>query len=106
MAFTFFKLVQLQVLQLGHMSERGMDELNKQGLLCGQKIRKLDFCEYYIFGKQCRVKFTIAVDRTNSTLDYIHSDLWGPSCVPSLGGGQYMLTFIDDYSRKVWVYIL
>ncbi|XXG58369.1 hypothetical protein AAC387_Pa04g0693 [Persea americana] len=100
------EITKLWHMRLGHMSERGMDELTKQGLLCGQKTRKLDFCEHCIFGKQCRVKFRTAVHRTKGTLDYIHSDLWGPSRVPSLGGGLYMLTFIDDYSRKVWVYIL
>lgn len=26
--------------------------------------------------------------------------------MPSIGGKRYMLTFIDDYSRKVWVYFL
>jgi transposase InsO family protein len=25
---------------------------------------------------------------------------------PSLGGSIYFLTFIDDYSRKTWVYFL
>ncbi|KAK3015659.1 hypothetical protein RJ639_006333 [Escallonia herrerae] len=31
---------------------------------------------------------------------YRSTDLWGPSMVPSKGGGRYMLTFIDDFSRK------
>jgi len=30
-------------MQLGHMSERGLHVLSKQGLLCGQKTRKLTF---------------------------------------------------------------
>ena len=30
----------------------------------------------------------------------------GPSQHPTLGGGRYFLSLIDDYSRKVWVYIL
>uniref|UniRef100_A0A5B6YZI2 GAG-pre-integrase domain-containing protein n=1 Tax=Davidia involucrata TaxID=16924 RepID=A0A5B6YZI2_DAVIN len=93
-------------MRLGHMSERGMTELSKQGLLDGYKTGKLNFCEHCVFGKQCRVKFSMAVHMTNGTLDYIHSDLWGPSKVPSKGGGRYMLTFIDDFSRKVWIYIL
>jgi transposase InsO family protein len=29
----------------------------------------------------------------------IHSDLWGPSPVPSMGGRRYYVTFTDDYSR-------
>ncbi|KAL6321549.1 hypothetical protein AAG906_021744 [Vitis piasezkii] len=43
---------------------------------------------------------TITV-QTKATLDYIHLDLWGPSQVVSHGGGRHMLTFIDDYSRKI-----
>lgn len=35
-----------------------MSILRKQGLLNGQTIGKLDFCEHCIFGKQCRVKFS------------------------------------------------
>ncbi|XXG43978.1 hypothetical protein AAC387_Pa01g3888 [Persea americana] len=81
------EITKLWHMRLGHMSERGMDELTKQGLLCGKKTGKLDFCQHCIFGKQYRVKFRTAVHRTKGTLDYIHSDLWGPSRVPSLGGG-------------------
>jgi transposase InsO family protein len=29
----------------------------------------------------------------------VHTDLWGPSPVPSLGGRGYYVTFTDDYSR-------
>ena len=40
------------------------------------------------------------------TLEYIHSDLWGPSRVPSRGEANYMLTFIDDFFRKVQAFSL
>jgi hypothetical protein len=93
-------------MRLGHMSERGMTILSKRGLLCDQKTGSLDFCEHCVFGKQCRVKFSTGIHSTGGTLDYIHSDLWGPSQVPSKGGARYFVSFIDDYSRKVWVYFL
>jgi hypothetical protein len=38
-------------MRLGHMSERGMTILSKQGLLYDQKTRPLDFCEHCMFGK-------------------------------------------------------
>nr|CAD1827360.1 unnamed protein product [Ananas comosus var. bracteatus] len=80
--------------------------LSKRGLLCGQNTVSLEFCEHCVFGKQKRVSFTKAVHRTKGTLDYIHLDLWGPASVPSKGGVRYMLTFIYDYSRKVWTFFL
>ena len=39
-------------------------------------------------------------------LELVHSDLWGPAPVTSLGGASYYMTFIDDSTRKVWVYFL
>lgn len=52
------------------------------------------------------MKFSTVVHRIKGTLDYIHLDLGGPSRVVSNGCSRYMLTFIDDFSRRVWVFIL
>ncbi len=38
--------------------------------------------------------------------DEVHTDLWGPSPVPSLGGRAYYVTWIDDYSRFTKLTIL
>ncbi|KAG8472381.1 hypothetical protein CXB51_035329 [Gossypium anomalum] len=99
-------ITKLWHMRLGHMSENGMVELSKRGLLDGQGICKLNFCEHCVFGKRKRVRFTRGIHNTKETLEYIHSDLWGPSRVPSRGGANYMLTFIDDFSRKVWAFFL
>lgn len=39
------------------MSEKGLKELEKQGLLGGDKIEILQFCEHCIYEKAQRVKF-------------------------------------------------
>jgi len=88
------------------MSEQGLTVLSKRGLLDGCNIGKVDFCEHCIFGKHKRVIFNTSVHTTEGILDYVHSDLWGPSRKPSLNGAHYMLIIIDDYSRKVWPYFL
>ncbi|KAK8938897.1 hypothetical protein KSP39_PZI010824 [Platanthera zijinensis] len=92
--------------RLGHMSERGLLELHKKGLLKGVKTCKLDFCETCVLGKQHRVKFVTSTQRSKQALEYIHSDVWGSAPEPSLGGARYFVTFIDDFSRKVWIYFL
>ena len=39
--------------------------------------------------------------KSTGIMDYVYLDIWGLSSTPSRGGALYMLTFIDDYSRKV-----
>ena len=43
---------------------------------------------------------------TKKILNYVHSDVWGPTRELSLGGSQYFITFTDDFSRKVQMYNL
>nr|AAX95987.1 retrotransposon protein, putative, unclassified [Oryza sativa Japonica Group]ABA92387.1 retrotransposon protein, putative, unclassified [Oryza sativa Japonica Group] len=70
------------------------------------KDGNMKFCEHCVFGKHKRVKLNTSVHCTKGILDYVHADLWGPSRKLSLGGACYMLTSINDYSRKVWPYFL
>lgn len=44
--------------------------------------------------------------QSRSTLELIHSDVFGPMSVPSGGESQYFVRFIDDYSRYCWVSFL
>ncbi|GJR94692.1 retrotransposon protein, putative, ty1-copia subclass [Tanacetum coccineum] len=50
--------------------------------------------------------FSVGRHTTQGVIDYVHSDLWAPSQVESSGGKRYFLSIVDDYSRRVWVYIL
>ncbi|GKD16972.1 retrovirus-related pol polyprotein from transposon TNT 1-94 [Tanacetum coccineum] len=85
--------------RLGHMGEKGMKYLAKKGLI---KVScNLKFCEHCVFGKHKKVSFSPGIHRTRNALDYIHSDLWGPTPITPRGGKRYMLTIIDDFSRKV-----
>ena len=91
---------------MGHVSYKGLTELAKQGLLGDQKLEDLEFCETCAYGKSNRVKFGTGIQRTKRTLDYIHSDLWGPGRIQSHSGSKYFMSLVDDYSRKLWVFIL
>jgi hypothetical protein len=65
--------------RLGHMSEQGLKVLSERKLLPSLKSLKLDFCKHCIYGKQNRQKFKIGRHTSEGILDYIHSDVWGPS---------------------------
>ncbi|CAA0831536.1 Uncharacterized mitochondrial protein AtMg00300 [Striga hermonthica] len=93
--------------RLGHMSEKGMKVLKSRGLLPELESVDVGLCEQCVLGKQKRVSF-ITTGRAPKTekLELVHTDLWGPAPVTSLGGSMYYMTFVDDCTRKVWVYFL
>ena len=41
-----------------------------------------------------------------NVLEIVHSDVWGLGRTTSIGGCKYYVTFIDDHTRKVWVYFM
>ncbi|GKC59833.1 transposable element [Tanacetum coccineum] len=98
--------VKLWHMRLGHAGEKSLNFLIKQGLLKGPSSCKLDLCEHCINRKMTRVKFRTTIHKTQGILDYVHSDVWGPSKTRSLGGRHYYVTVVDDFSRRVWVYTL
>ncbi|KAG8502968.1 hypothetical protein CXB51_000803 [Gossypium anomalum] len=91
-------ITKLWHMRLGLMSENDMVELSKRGLLDGQRICKLNFCEHCVFGKQKRVRFTRGIHNMKGTLEYIHYDLWGPSRVPLR---DYGLEFCSDEFNRL-----
>ncbi|GKV22816.1 hypothetical protein SLEP1_g32638 [Rubroshorea leprosula] len=66
-----------------------------------------EICEICVVSKQHCDSFPKDRSwRAKQVLDLVHSDLCGPINPTSNGGKQYFITFIDDYSRKTWVYFL
>ncbi|KAH9768487.1 Integrase catalytic domain-containing protein [Citrus sinensis] len=90
-------------LKLGHMSEQGLKILSERKLLPGLKSVNLPFCEHCVTSKQHRLKFSRSITRSKCILELIHSGVWESSDI-SMGGAKYMMTFIDDYSKRCWVY--
>ena len=61
-------------------------------------------CESCILAKHQRDSFLNASYREKEHLELVHTDLCGPMQTQSIGGSFYFLTFINDFSRKDWVY--
>ena len=45
-------------------------------------------------------------NRVEELLELVHSDVCGPMSVKARGGYEYYVTFIDDYSRYWYVYLM
>ena len=82
--------------------------MKSKGMIEGISNCSLDF-EFYkdcVYGKQNQIKFSTSATRANGILQLIHSDVFGPVPIPSLGKSLYYVSFIDDFSRRTWVYFL
>lgn len=93
--------------RLGHMSKKGLSIMLKREQLLGLRSIDLDFCQHCLYGKQKWVSFLrIGHEKKSVPLELIHSDVFGPTEVTSIGGANYFVTFLDDCTRKVWIYML
>lgn len=70
-------------------------------------LQDVSFCEPCAKGKHHRRKFPLyRGKRSDEPLGLVHSDVCGKMNAKHLSGGEYFLTFIDDKTHYVWIYIL
>jgi len=88
--------------QLGHPSLAKMQQLVPNL----SKLSSLS-CASCLLGKHSPSSFSSSVSqRASSPFALVHSDIWGPSRVKSNLGFQYFVTFIDDFSRCTWLFLM
>lgn len=74
--------------------------------LVNVKVKDDMQCVICAQGKQSRKPFNDIGTRANGLLELIHSDVCGPMSVQSHGHARYYVSFIDDYSRKCFIFLL
>lgn len=94
--------------RFGHVGQKKLSVLCSGNVVNGFGLRKVDNtqCETCLQGKQTRLPFPDSKTKTSSILELIHSDVCGPMRANSFGGSRYFLTFVDDFSRKVFIYTM
>ena len=82
-----------------------------RGMVSGMDLLQLHVdpssftCEGRIKSKQQRLSFVReAATHASEQLGVIHSDVCGRMKTTSMVGCKYFVIFIDDFSRKIWLY--
>ena len=70
------------------------------------KIDHEGTCKGCVGGNNINNTFPKSETNTKGTLELIHYDVCGPMPFISSSGYEFYVTFIDDYSRKTWIYFL
>ena len=96
--------------RFGHLGERGLCTLKKDGLVNGLDYdvsKEIDFCESCVSGKIHRSSFPKSGrERAKEPLGLVHSDVCGKISSPSLSQAEYFIVFVDDKTHYVWIYVV
>ena len=92
--------------RLGHVNEKRISKLHKDGLLNSFDLESFETCESCLLGKMTKAPFTGHAERANDLLGLVHTDVCGPISSIARGGFQYFITFTDDFSRYGHVYLM
>jgi hypothetical protein len=93
--------------RLVHIYYRALPALGKMVTrLLEIQIHNKGVCKGCALVKNVKGSFLSNDNRSKEILDLIHLDVCGPMTVASLNGYLYYVLFIDDHSRKTWIYFL
>ncbi|XP_074344429.1 uncharacterized protein LOC141683587 [Apium graveolens] len=81
-----------------------------QRLVNDRILDPLDLSDFQVFVEFIKGKKTnsrkLGVNRATSVLELIHTNICGPFPTASWNGQRYFITFIDDYSRYGYLYLI
>ena len=91
---------------LGHCNMK--DVLKLEGVVEGMRIssKEIRDCETCSLGKMSQYRSREPDMRATSNLELVHCDLAGPINVVGREGYKFAITFVDDYSGIIMVYLL
>jgi hypothetical protein len=91
--------------RLGHISRERMERLTRDGILDSLDFSDFQTCVDCVKGKLTRARKKGAT-RSEGLLEIIHTDICGPFTPSTLGGYKYFITFIDDFSRYGYIFLI
>jgi histone deacetylase 1/2 len=92
--------------RLGHPSfEVVRRVISEHNLSCSSEVNKETVCDACQQAKSHQLPYPVSTSKSSAPLELIFSDVWGPA-IDSFGGKKYYVSFIDDYSKFTWIYLL
>jgi hypothetical protein len=92
--------------RLGHINEKRIERLHKDGLLNSFDFELFDTCESCFLGEMTKTPFTSQSERASDLLGLIHTDVCGSMSSMARGGFHYFITFTNDFSRYGYIYLM
>jgi len=92
--------------RLGHPAFSIVERVIKSNNLQCVRDQNINIvCDSCLKAKSHQLPYSISNSISKAPLDLIYSDVWGPAPT-SVGRYTYYVSFIDDYSKFTWIYLL
>jgi hypothetical protein len=92
--------------RLGHpTNEVVLCVLRKNNLACFSSYSSKTVCDACLRAKDHQLPYSTSTSQSTAPLDLVYSDVWG-SAINSFGNKKYYISFIDDYSKFMWIYLI
>jgi hypothetical protein len=92
--------------RLGHPSSIIVRKIiSSNNLPCFSESNKELVCDACQRAKSHQLSYTTSSSISSAPLELVFSDVWGPA-PDSIGGKKYYVSFIDDFSKFTWIYLL
>lgn len=92
--------------RLGHASPYVIQRvISYNNLPCSLESNKSSVCNACQQAKSHQLPFSRSPSESSVPLELVFSDVWGPAS-ESVGRNKYYVSFIDDFSKFTWIYLL
>jgi hypothetical protein len=91
--------------RLGHASTQVVQQVISRHKLPFLRESNNHVCDACQQGKIHQLPYALSSSVSLSPLDLVFYYVWGPAST-SVGRHAYYVSFIDDYSKFVWIYLL
>ena len=92
-------------IRLGHISKRRIERFVSDEIIDSLDFADFEICTNCIKGKQTNTR-RFGANRATDVLQLIHTDICGLFPTVSWNDQKYFITFIDDFSRYGYLYLI
>ena len=93
--------------RLGHLHHSALKFMQQISMrLPKGTLAQINTCKGCIMGKYTKATFHEKENRAAEILERVHSDVCGPFSIASIANIRYYMIFVDDFSRKCWIYLM
>jgi hypothetical protein len=79
--------------------------IRSNNLSCSGSLSQDHVCDAYLRAKAHQFPYSKSSSQSTAPLELMYSDVWGPA-IGSFGNKKYYVSFIDDFSKFTWIYLI